>query len=748
MRTSLWGVVALAALAATLVFSAAAPADRPRENAFRTATDTYSVGTAVREGHLPLASTSLRDVPSDGSVRTFGLQAAAADPPIGTVKTFLILDDFFGVYRLANFTLRGVGTHAVAWVQNNLNFPTGDCRNNFADRIQVTDSQVNYLLNQFDTNIWPKESDAFSVAPPHDGSNATLPGLVGLPADYYAGDGDKTVILISNVRDDNYYDANNAHAFSYIAGFFSGQLNDFFDRNVMTVDSYDWIHRTTANPPGDPSVVDLCAPVRPRPFLYEGTFAHEYQHLLEHYSDPDEVNWINEGLSDWAISLTGYGHPELNAPDPRADSHIQTFLGAFPPDQFGRHGGPENSLTRWQDQGRLEILADYGAAYTMMTYLDDRYGNAFMSALHKAQGNGLDGLDATLAQFGATKTSAMDTVNTWAVTVATDGLIDGGARILGPYNEKSYSSTNLNSSINWANPDAYDSPGAPTNGSDYVRFRNGAGNFLSGGAIKSIRFKGSTTLPPDPLLWSTVTNAPGREGDSVYFGGISANRDATMVRSVTVPTGTAAQVSFDAYWNEETGWDFGFVQVSTDGATYTSLSCPPYTTTETNPEALPTAKANVPGFTGIVDGWQHVTCSLAPYAGQTIALQFRSYNDPLTFGADETKPAGFWVDNITVGSQVFDGSSMAGWQSMSEFHPAAVANFIVTLLSVNGSMITLKQLPLTGEFAITNPADVQKYIDKNAGLVVAIVTYDDPSETSVKYAPYQLRVNGVVQPGG
>jgi hypothetical protein len=49
--------------------------------------------------------------------------------------------------------------------------------------------------------------------------------------------------------------------------------------------------------------------VRPRPFLYEGTFAHEYQHLLEHYSDPDEVNWINEGLSDWAWSLTGYAHP-------------------------------------------------------------------------------------------------------------------------------------------------------------------------------------------------------------------------------------------------------------------------------------------------------------------------------------------------------------------------------------------------------------------------------------------------------
>ena len=749
MGKGFWRATALAAFVAALVLPGTALADRPAQHAFSTQRDTYSVDPVVRDGQLPVDTTAAPSgVPSFRSL--FKTQAAAADPAIGTQKVWVILDDVFGTYRLAVFTLRAAGGHGEVWVQNNLNFPTGDCRNNFADRIQVTDAQVNYLLDEFNNNIWPKEAEAFSVAPPRDGTNAQLTGNVAPGLDFPSpGDGDKTAILISNVRDDNYFDTNNAHAFSYIAGFFSGQVNDFFDRNVMTVDSYDWIHRTTGNPPGDPSVTDLCAPVRPRPFLYEGTFAHEYQHLLEHYSDPDEVNWINEGLSDWATSLTGYAHPEINAPDPRADGHIQTFLGAFPPDQFGRHGGPENSLTRWQDQGQAEILADYGAAYSMMTYLDDHYGNAFMSALHTAQGNGLAGLDETLASFGAGKTSAMDTVNTWAVAMATDGLIDGGARILGQYNENWYSSTKLNSFINWANPDAYDSPGAPTNGSDYVRFRDASGSFLSGRDIDSLAFKGSTTLPTDPLLWSSVTNAPGREGNPVFFGGVSANRDATMVRSVTVPTGSAAQVSFDGYWNEETGWDFGFVQVSTDGgATYTSLDCPPYTTTETDPGALPTAKANVPGFTGIVNGWQHVTCSLAPYAGQTIALQFRSYNDPLTFGADETKPAGFWVDNITVGSQVFDGSSMAGWQSMSEFHPATVSNFFVTIMSVNGNKITLKQLPLTGEFAVTNKANVQKYIDKGADFVAAIVTYDDPSETSVKYAPYQLTVNGVLQPGG
>ena len=33
-------------------------------------------------------------------------------------------------------------------------------------------------------------------------------------------------------------------------------------------------------------------------------------------------------------------------------------------------------------------------------------------------------------------------------------------------------------------------------------------------------------------------------------------------------------------------------------------------------------------------------------------------------------------------------------------------------------------------------------------VVAAIVTYDEPTETIVDYAPYTLKVNGVTQPGG
>jgi hypothetical protein len=163
---------------------------------------------------------------------------------------WLILDDAFGRYRLATFTLEEVA-------------------------------------------VYPKESSEFSVPPGRDGTQATLPALLGLPSNYYEGESDNIVVLISNVRDTNYYDTNNAHGFSYIAGFFSSQLNEFFDRNVMTVDAFDWLHRTGQHPPNEPVAGDNCNSKPARPFLYEGVFAHEYQHLLEYYESPGEQSWVN-----------------------------------------------------------------------------------------------------------------------------------------------------------------------------------------------------------------------------------------------------------------------------------------------------------------------------------------------------------------------------------------------------------------------------------------------------------------------
>src|SRR5262245_4865009 len=243
-------------------------------------------------------------------------RSAMATPSVGTAIPLLTYDDANGILDVKNFTLRGVGDHAEIWVasdndgiSSNLNFPTGDCRND-GIRTVVTDDQVNYLLDQFDNNIYPTESNAFSVAPDTlDGSNAPLADFFDLPADTYEGPADRVVVLVDNVRDINFYDMNNSQGYSYIAGFFTATFDDLLNRQVMTIDAFDWLHRTGATPPDDPVPGDFCKNADARPFLYEGVFAHEYQHLLENYVDSDEGSWTNEGLSDHAGAITGYFDP-------------------------------------------------------------------------------------------------------------------------------------------------------------------------------------------------------------------------------------------------------------------------------------------------------------------------------------------------------------------------------------------------------------------------------------------------------
>jgi hypothetical protein len=727
-----------------------------------TSLDTVEAGPEVMNGTLPVLGVT-------DSFRLNAAARAAAPAAVGDKRNWLALDNQYGFYYRKEYTLTAVAPHVEVWVaselnrrapastalpqigqSSGLNFLDGDCRN--GARTVVTGAQAQYLADQFSGHMLPLESAAFSVAPARDGSHA----LLGPPTYDPTGAGDNTVVLVDNVRDSNFYDLNNTQGNSYIAGFFSSQLNTFFDRNIMSVDGFDWLHRTGANPPHEPVPGNNCTSAPARPFLYEGTFAHEYQHLLLSYADPDgETTWINEGLADWAQTLTGYVNPATPITQIGFDGHTQCFLGWLTVQTNANPNpratsGPENSLTRWLDQGTGEQLCDYGAAYTFMEYVHGLFGTDFMTALHNDDANGLASLQNALNGEGS-KLTPEELLHNWSTMVAVDGLIDDGARILGPYSEKLFTAPTLDATIKWDNPEAYSTPGAPSNGADYVQLRNAAGSPLNGNQIDSLTFQGATTLPPRPVAWSVAASPPLAAGDPALFSGAGNNRDEAIVRSITVPSGAGATLTFDALWNEELGWDFLFAQISTDGgATYKSLTCTD-TTTTTDPGALPTAKQNVPGFTGYSGGWKAETCSLSAYAGQTVLLAFRTFNDPASLGQDPAVPAGAWVDDVRVGGTLIsDGSSLTGWQSFTEVHPNTVAGFTVTILSIDTSKgkITVSRLPLTGDFEVKNKANVQKYIDKNADFVGAIVFYDDPSETSTDYARYRLTVNGVTQPGG
>ena len=454
--------------------------------------------------------------------------AAAADPtpPVGTVRTMLAEDDFNGILYRKQYTLQAVGAKIEVWVANDTSWLPGDCRNAVPNDQTVTQAQAQYLADQFDNNMFPIESQAFSVAPDKDGSGNVVSGTQS------TGDGDKILTLIDNIRDDNYY-LGPIQAPSYIGGFFSGQIGGLLDRNVMTIDSFDWLHRTGANPPNNPTT-DPCTSRSARPFLYEGTFAHEYQHLLESYQDPNEVSWVNEGLSDFAINLTGYGDARKTVFQRGTQSHIYCYQGfGTVQTPFNTNpidcGGPENSLTLWGDQPPgAAILADYGEAWSFMLFLKDRYGLGFMSALHRdgAQ-QGLAGVQAQLDGYDP-GTNVYDVLHDFQTATLVDHILGSHGTSTGiPRNR--ITSASLNSTVNLGNPQSYARDGAPANGADYVGLRDDSGLYLDGSDLNGLSFVGTKKLAPEPLNWTSVADPPLQSGDAALWSGNASNLDANAV---------------------------------------------------------------------------------------------------------------------------------------------------------------------------------------------------------------------------
>jgi hypothetical protein len=616
---------------------------------------------------------------------------AAATPAVGTVRDWLGLDDTTGKYYRKSYTLRAVGQHIEVWVAQDLAFPAEDCRKG---SIAVTDAQIDGLIKEFDGTIYPKETTAFSTPPSRDGSNAATPGD-------FTGDGDKTVTLVDNVRDENYYHF--PAAVTYVAGFFSPQLNELFDRNVMTIDAYDWLHRMGANPPSDPSD-DLCASRPAHPRMYEGTFAHEWQHLLEYYADPDEAVWVNEGMSDYAQTLTGYVDARASVDDPGFDNHIVCFQGfGTVRSKYNMNprvcGGPQNSLNLWNEGAPADVLADYGNAYQFMIYLAGRFGPDVITRLHRdGTHHGLAGVAAVLPPG----TDLYQTLHDYQTMTLVDRAVDRPGGTITGIARSHVITPGLRSTVNLDNPADYDTPGAAPNGADYVPLPT---------PLRSVAFKGARFLPPLPTGWTIA--------DGTLFSGNENNLDNSAVRPITVPA-TDPTLRMDTAWDLEDSYDYAYVEISADGGkTYT-----PITGDRTVAGTLG------PALTAASNGTVSISYSLSAYAGKHVLLALRYVTD------SAVSKGGWRIGKLTLGATTLsDGSSLKGWKSPTDLVPTPVAAWHVTLVG------------LAPDHAAVVP--LQKFAELSAyPKVVAVVAYDEPTEQQTQYAPYALTANGTLQPGG
>ena len=153
-----------------------------------------------------------------------------------------------------------------------------------------------------------------------------------------------------------------------------------------------------------------------------------------------------------------------------------------------------------------------------------------------------------------------------------------------------------------------------------------------------------------------------------------------------------------------------------------------------------------PGLNGTSTGFVSESCDLSEWAGQTIVLAFRYVTDSSVQGD------GFWVDNVTVGDTLIsDGSTLDGWQSLTQFNPIEVQGFTVRIVSYDRdhTVAQIANVPLNGSFeGRLSGRDLERRVADGAQIVAVIVTGHDSTESVNQYAPYVLRANGVLQPGG
>jgi immune inhibitor A len=587
-------------------------------------------------------------------------------------KLFAILNDYTGQYQFTYFDLVAESGFSQIWVQRNLSWPAGDPRT----KPVITCEQAQYLMGEFDNNIYPKEAAFFGTPDAHDGSKALLPSLApsfGLPPDYYYDEAGRQIVLVSNIRDDNYFDPTYPN---YIAGFYSPTFEQYFDRNVMSIDAYDWANRV--------------GPSGSRPYLYEGIFAHEYQHLLHDDYDSDEESWVNEGMADYAMVVCGYGQSVWGHLGDTADL-------------------PENSLVLWGDQGGLEILADYGNAFLFQYYLMEKFGNPFIQALFHNPLNSISGVNDTLAKFGSTKTFA-DIYHDWAVAKLIDSKTPAG----GIYQFKGLDFKLNVGTPATPNPEAYNTPGAGPWGTDYI--------WISGDPKKLGKFTfNGTDYSTFPTTWTV--------DDGMLWSGTGDLLDNWAIFSTT----GGGTLKLDTIWDLEDYWDFGFVQVSTDGGhTWISLEDNEgYSTYDYDPNAIPVAIENLPGLTSYVTAPVTLTYDLGAYAGQDILVGFRMITD---WG---THYGGWWIDNVYVDNTLIsDGTNAAVFKDITEILPIN-NDFTVTFVGIkgkgNGTQYKVASMKLDNvtENGLFELDKVLKWSDQ----AVMLVTYDAAEGTDF-YADY------------
>lgn len=379
---------------------------------------------------------------------------------------------------------------------------------------------------------------------------------------------------------------------------------------------------------------------------YFSAIAHELQHLIQWHSDGNEDGWLNEGVAELAARLNGY-------PLDRGSDYVSN---------------PDIQLTDLSQQPDV-ISQHYAAAALFTTYFYEQYGQEAIQALARHPENGRSGINATLAELGSSQTF-------------TDLFADWLAANAAP--ASSYRTLTLPD----LQPQPLDFGETVTDsvhqfGADYYR--------LPTGQAATAVFTGTQQVPLFPTTAAS--------GSFVWMSYPADESAVTLTRAFDLTPVANATLTFQTWYDLETGWDYAYTAVSTDnGDTWTLLETA--AATRDNPQG----NSIGPGYTGSSDGWLTQQADLTPFAGQQILLRFLVLTDAAVHHT------GFLLDDIAIPEIAFaddmetgtNGWEAAGFVRVSDTLPQS---FIVqsVLIGQNGVDVQRLALDATQQGTFTLP---------------------------------------------
>jgi hypothetical protein len=548
------------------------------------------------------------------------LAEAFADEEHGLPDLILTLYDDSGLPEhagpfLVPFWKEYVGEHSDVYVGwDNLAAPP----QSYQQDQTITPEQVAHMGAEFDARIWASDVAHF--------------GWYDFRAPEVGMDGSRAAIMVYNIRDQAYWLEDYPW---YIAGYFWGGLNDEIQMNCIFVDSYNWKDRI-----GGDSL---------RPYLYEGTVAHEFQHLIHNDVDGGEFSFIDEGMASLAMQFI-YG-PSVSASDLSYALYYH-----------------RDSLTDWDgelyDYGNTEMWQDYlwerAGGGDLFAPLDQRIkdgyspfdntadkfvdpGDAFTWNLIHDQGKGLEGVANQVGGMAEVEKLHRD----WTLANLLDGKVS----------EPRWNYRNL--VLGGADSEF-------TTIQDGIKFYNAE----VGGNMPLTRknvWRNAATEPWGAYYRNFYGSAPGLKMDFTgpatdgvaavvggyeWYSGLGNMLDISVARQV-YGVAAGSTFTFQTWYDIEDQWDYGYVEGSANGTDWVPLQ---------QVSALPAATDNMNnssawngpgGLTGNSGGWQAAEYSFGDLSG-TVWLRFRYMTDEAANGT------GWYVDDVQAGSYV-DDDTEAGW---------------------------------------------------------------------------------------